>query len=177
MPIAFRLATLTAPIFELFRCSSTSQNCENSRRRRRRRSALRRAHDEYGIQWPFGRAEYAHSHYASIMADVQITHSKLHRICHDKVTRSGSRHQPTTKHNLQYRTVRVRLSTWQSARAIAVLYEYSYDCFFVRFRFTQCNKKYGTREDSCLQATSTTPCDRQPNEHTTEVREIGRMYR
>ena len=26
------------------------------------------------IQWPFGRAEYAHSHYASIMADVQITH-------------------------------------------------------------------------------------------------------
>ena len=36
-----------------------------------------------------------------------------------KSTRSGSRHQPTTKHNLQYRTVRVRLSTWQSARAIA----------------------------------------------------------
>ena len=26
------------------------------------------------IQWPFGRADYAHSHYASIMADVQITH-------------------------------------------------------------------------------------------------------
>ena len=23
-------------------------------------------------------------------------------------------------------------------------YEYSYDCFFVRFRFIQCNKKYGT---------------------------------
>ena len=38
-------------------------------------------------------------------------------------------------------------------------YEYSYDCFFVRFRFTQCNKKYGTREDPCLQAPS--PCDRQ----------------
>ena len=36
-------------------------------------------------------------------------------------------------------------------------YEYSYDCFFVRFRFIQCNKKYGTREDPCLQAT--TPCD------------------
>ena len=72
------------------------------------------------IQWPFGRADYAHSHYASIMADVQITPKKLHRICHDKVTRSGSRHQATTKHNLQYRTVRVRLSTWQSARAIAV---------------------------------------------------------
>ena len=28
----------------------------------------------YRIQWPFGRADYAHSHYASIMADVQITH-------------------------------------------------------------------------------------------------------
>ena len=28
----------------------------------------------YYIQWPFGRADYAHSHYASIMADVQITH-------------------------------------------------------------------------------------------------------
>ena len=27
----------------------------------------------YCIHWPFGRAEYAHSHYASIMADVQIT--------------------------------------------------------------------------------------------------------
>ena len=67
------------------------------------------------IQWPFGRADYAHSHYASNMADIQITHLVLHRICHDKVTRSGSRHQPTTKHNLQYRTVRVRLSTWQSA--------------------------------------------------------------
>ena len=29
---------------------------------------------ELRIQWPFGRADYAHSHYASIMADVQITH-------------------------------------------------------------------------------------------------------
>ena len=43
-------------------------------------------------------------------------------------------------------------------------YEYSYDCFFVRFRFTQCNKKYGTRQDPCLQAT--TPCDRQTDRHT-----------
>ena len=53
------------------------------------------------IQWPFGRADYAHSQ----------TPKKLHRICHDKVTRSGSRHQPTTKHNLQYRTVRAGTST------------------------------------------------------------------
>ena len=43
-------------------------------------------------------------------------------------------------------------------------YEYSYDCFFVRFRFTQCNKKYGTRQDPCLQAT--TPCDRQTDRQT-----------
>ena len=52
-------------------------------------------------------------------------------------------------------------------------YEYSYDCFFVRFRFTQCNKKYGTRQDPCLQAT--TPCDRQTNKqtHTRDVKSGG----
>ena len=115
------------------------------------------------IQWPFGRADYAHSQ----------TPKKLHRICHDKVTRSGSRHQPTTKHNLQYRTVQYEYDYQLGNQYERLRYEYSYDCFFVRFRFTQCNKKYGTRQDPCLQAT--TPCDRQTNKqtHTRDVKSGG----
>ena len=87
------------------------------------------------IQWPFGRADYAHSQ----------TPKKLHRICHDKVTRSGSRHQPTTKHNLQYRTVPYEYDYQLGNQYERLRYEYlySYDCFFVRFRFTQC--KYVTK--------------------------------
>ena len=49
---------------------------------------------------------HTHTEEASLnRADVQIKRRKLHRIYHAKVTISGSRHQPTPKHNLQCRVL------------------------------------------------------------------------